>query len=462
MLLVKNSGYTLASNILGGLVFFLLNTIVARYLEAENYGTYTFVFAFLSFFAVVANLGLDGIVVRELSKRSEKTPIICGAELLKVLFSIIAMLLSVLIARLLDFPEIVQYGVLLGALTLMTGSLVNLWWSVLQARFEMFWYAVTNLFGRIMILGITVGLILINKGVLWLVAAHAVAGVVQVCIVWLIAGRIVHTIDKRAIAYLMKESWPLMLTGLFISLYYRIDVLMLSFWKTAEDIGYYAAVYTLTEAPAMIAVAWNASLYPLLSRVSRTESTRYGTLSVKAMLTFALPMATGTALLAQPLILLIYGQGYASSIPVLKILIWAGGIIMINVIMASWLNAMGAQKTTTLATGTNLLLNAGLNFYAIPKYGITGAAVTTVATEFLCMIILGYFLYKRNCLIMQKYLLKCAGASLMMGMLVYSIREMHLAAIIPAAVLSYTALLFLFKGITKEDLTTIRELLGVR
>ncbi|MBI4017067.1 MAG: flippase [Candidatus Aenigmarchaeota archaeon] len=464
MRLIKNSGYTLASSVLGGLFFFFVNALVARHLGAEGFGAYTFVLAFLSFFFMLANIGMDSVIVRELARNwNAKDSIIGGAVMLRTLFSLAAMILSVALIRVLNYSEFIQYGVLLVALTLLTNSLVSLWWSVFQARFEMKWYALTNLSGRAGILALTIFFILQKQGVLWLLAVHTLAGIVQLIIVWVLAAkRITFTLkfDKERILFLLRESWPLALAGLFISLYYRVDVFMLSFWRPQQDIGYYAAVYTITEAPAMISVALNASLYPLLSQLHTVKNKfqQYSAWSVKAMMVLALPMAIGTTILAQPVINVVYGQAYTASVPVLQVLIWAGGIIMTNVIIASMLNALGAQKITTTATGFNLMLNAALNLYAIPRYGIMGAAATTVATELVCGLMMWYALYKKNYQIIHYSWLRCVFAAILMGAVVYTIKSLQLPIVIIVGMLSYAIFLFLLKGITAADINIFHRI----
>lgn len=298
---------------------------------------------------------------------------------------------------------------------------------------------------------------------LWLLAVHTLAGIVQLIIVWVLAAkRITFTLkfDKERILFLLRESWPLALAGLFISLYYRVDVFMLSFWRPQQDIGYYAAVYTITEAPAMISVALNASLYPLLSQLHTVKNKfqQYSAWSVKAMMVLALPMAIGTTILAQPVINVVYGQAYTASVPVLQVLIWAGGIIMTNVIIASMLNALGAQKITTTATGFNLMLNAALNLYAIPRYGIMGAAATTVATELVCGLMMWYALYKKNYQIIHYSWLRCVFAAILMGAVVYTIKSLQLPIVIIVGMLSYAIFLFLLKGITAADINIFHRI----
>ncbi len=464
MLLIRNSTYTFLSNFVGGLALFLVNAIVARNLGAELFGAYTFVFAFLSFFAVIANIGLDTIVVRELS-RKWNDKVISAATLIKIVFSIAAMAGAMLIINVLNYPEIIKYGVFLAALTLLFSALASLWWSVFQARFEMFWYAVTNLFGRILILAISAGLIIAGKGILWLVAAFSIAGFLQLLLIGILVFRRVKPVfafDFSLMKFLLKESWPLALSTLFISMYYRLDVLMLSFWRSQTEIGYYAAVYTMTEAPAMLAVAWNASLYPLLSCIHarKKEFTEWGLFSVKGMLLVAVPMAMGTAVLSQRLINLIYGSGYESSVPVLRILIFGGGMIMINVILSSILNALGKQKIVTAATAVNLVLNGILNVWAIRNYGIVGAATTTVLTEFFCGLVMWLYLRKKGYMLFRREWIACFIAAILMGIVVYFAGALNLAILITIGAVAYAIFVLLFGGITSEDKKMLKRLLS--
>lgn len=461
MRLVKNTGYTLVSNIAGGLAFFLVNAIVARWAGASVFGSYTFIFAFLSFFVVIANLGLDTIVVRELSKKTQ-TGLLASALMVKFITSTLAALTAGILVTMLGYDALITRGVWIASLTLITGALTNTLWTLFQARFEMFWYAVTHTLGRVLILLMTILFIFTGHGMLWLVGAHAITGVVQAVLVGiLVKRRTSYSAPSLGIARILaRESWPLALSTLFISLYYRLDVLMLSFWNSQADIGYYAAVYTMTEAPAMIAVAWNATLYPLLSSIHNQKNlfVQWSSLSVKAMVVFALPLAVGTAVLSPEIIRLVYGNGYDSSIPVLRVLIWGGSMIMINVILSSMLNALGFQRITTLATGINLLLNGLLNLWAIPAYGIVGAAATTVATEFFCGLCMAHCLYRRGYTFIDASWARVVLAAALMGVSVYFFRSLPVLVAVFAGIVSYAVFLGLLQGITRSEKNLVNTL----
>ncbi len=465
---MKNSGYTLVSSVLGGVLLFLTNTLIARAVGPEDFGTYTFILAFLSFFTMIANLGMDSIVVRELSKDAErKNSMVTSALVLKSFFSLIGFGIAAVLIVVLNYPTPIQQGVFVAGMTLVTGALVNLWWAVFQSRFEMIWYAATHVLGRIVLFATTLLFLYARKDLLWLVGAHTVAGILQLVIatsiLWKKAPFAVR-VDKAQIVYLVRESWPLALAGLFVSLYYRIDVFMLSFWKPQEDIGYYAAVYTLTEATALIAIAWNASLYPLLSRLhnKKEEFVQWGRTSVKMLFFLASWLITTIVVLSPQIIHLIYGQAYESSIPTLRILIWGGGIIMINIILASMLNALGHQKITTRATGINLLLNIALNIWAIPRYGIWGAAATTVFTELSCGVMMVWTLKRMGVAVFEKkWVWKSFVANGIIAIFLLSFSPQGLGFVtfaIMMSIVGYILFLFVLKTTTIDDDNILKHL----
>ena len=106
--------------------------------------------------------------------------------------------------------------------------------------------------------------------------------------------------------------------------------------------------------------------------------------SVKYLVILGLPIAVGTTLLANPIILIIYKSGFSQSIVALQILIWSIPIIFINYILGTAINSINKQRDTVKTTFVAMLLNIILNLLLLPKYGLIAACFITVLTELTC------------------------------------------------------------------------------
>ncbi|NJE27091.1 flippase, partial [Thermococcus sp. MV5] len=102
--------------------------------------------------------------------------------------------------------------------------------------------------------------------------------------------------------------------------------------------------------------------------------------------------AIGYYFLAEYGVLLVFGEKFASSIPVLKILSFALPFMFLNSLFGSFLNATGKELTFTKITGFTAILNVVLNYFLILHYGAVGAAVATVVSQGVGSLVNGFLL----------------------------------------------------------------------
>lgn len=190
-------------------------------------------------------------------------------------------------------------------------------------------------------------------------------------------------IDFGLWKYLIKECLPLALSSIIIIIYSRIDVIMLSIMKGDVPVGLYSAAYKLSDPFLLIPSALGVSLFPIMFksfRNSREELIRIYELSFKYILIIMLPIAIITTLLADRIIMLIYGDAFEGSATALQ-LIWALIFTSLNSILSHLLVSMGEQKLSTVGHTLCAVVNVVLNFFPIPVLSYNGASIATVATS---------------------------------------------------------------------------------
>jgi PST family polysaccharide transporter len=190
--------------------------------------------------------------------------------------------------------------------------------------------------------------------------------------------------DTRAlIGRLARETWPMLLSGVAISIYMRIDIVMLRNLVGAGAAGQYAAATRLSEIGYFIPVALSTSLLPALLRsraagaADYAESMqRYCDLSAALGYGLAIPLALG----APWLVRLAYGEAFAPAAAVLTVHAWAAVFVFIGVARGQFLVNEGLTRFNLVATATGALANVALNLLLIPRLGGTGAAIATVVS----------------------------------------------------------------------------------
>ena len=204
-------------------------------------------------------------------------------------------------------------------------------------------------------------------------------------------------------------------------------------------------------------------LFPVMSRYYKEREKYLQILYVKVvyyLFILALPIAVGIAMTSQRIILFVYGNSFENSAASLQILVWALPFIFVNYIIGSLLNSIDKQILFTYTTGFCAILNVGLNFLLIPKYSYIGAAIATVLTELVNFIVLFSLISKEGYNLPRlAQLLKPVLASFLMGILLLYTKEYHLFIIVPLSAAFYFGIMFLIKGVGKEEINLARLLL---
>ena len=211
-------------------------------------------------------------------------------------------------------------------------------------------------------------------------------GLTAIALLWWLgpaARRLPVEIRRDVIRPLLPRAGALVLSALLGIVIYNADFIFLRVFRGAAAVGYYNAAYTLVTFFLNVGTAYSLSLLPSLTRLSavRGEQRRLYESAMAHVFTAGLPVALGGALLAGPIIALLYGPAYSAGSTPFRLLIWCIPLCLLRDVPLMALQAAGREgkilRVTILAAGLNL----GLNFLLIPRWGITGAAVATLATE---------------------------------------------------------------------------------
>jgi len=262
----------------------------------------------------------------------------------------------------------------------------------------------------------------------------------------------------------IKEALPFGLAAVFVTIFYWVDSVMLSLMKGDAVVGWYNASYRMVLALLFIPSAFIAAIYPVMSKfyVTTRDSLRLPfEKSFKYMAMLGVPIGLGTTLLAQRFILLIFGAEYANSILALQILVWSSVFIFMDQPLGNLLNSINKQLILTKVTGICVGVNVVLNLILIPKYSLIGASIATVLTQFTGSLLIfiwsskiGYSIFKKD---FAGIGIKVLISSALMGIFIDYFRNLTLLALVPLAALLYFVVLYIIRGIDKEDVNLLRQ-----
>ena len=197
--------------------------------------------------------------------------------------------------------------------------------------------------------------------------------------------------SKKFASSLLKDSWPLALSGIVVMVYMRIDQIMIKNMISEEAVGYYSAAVRICEAWYFIPVTLCSSIFPAIVNAKNISEEFYNNRMQKLydLLTWlAIGIAIPVTIFSNQIIQILFGSDFSSAAPVLTIYIWAGVAVFLGVASSQYLINENLTKLFFYRTSVGMILNVVLNFIFIPLYGIIGSAVATlisytVATFFL-------------------------------------------------------------------------------
>jgi O-antigen/teichoic acid export membrane protein len=192
------------------------------------------------------------------------------------------------------------------------------------------------------------------------------------------------TFNKKLAISLLKDSWPLILSGLAVMIYMKIDQVMLQEMIGSEAVGLYSAAVRISEAWYFIPMVISSSLFPaIVNAKKQSEELYYARLQrlYDLMVWISIAIALPMTFLSDWVIKLLYGTEYSQAGSVLMIHIWAGVFVSLGVITGKIVIVNNQQKNSVYSTFLGLFLNIFLNYIIIPIYGIKGAAFTTLISQ---------------------------------------------------------------------------------
>ena len=356
---------------------------IARYLGPEKYGILQYIISYVTIFNVIANFGLPNINIRELSKNNVNKDKIIGTSVKLRLY--LACITTILIAGTLFVTEndtetivlILIYSFSIFANALM--PLQNFFTAKLRNKIII----------KAEILRAIVGSTL--KIVLVIIKAPLLIFVIVFAFDFFIFFSSLFNVYKQnnkvslwkfdyAYAkYLLKESFPLLLSGIAIVIYNEVDKLMIRNMLTDADVGHYAVAGKIVVLILFIPQIIAQTITPVLVR--EREGGNYKKIRqmfMDYMVWGAMVGSLAICLASSLIIKTLYGDAYLAAIPVLSVLAWKGLLSSLWQSSGHIIIVENLQKYAVLRNLTGALINVILNLFFIPRYGILGAAWATL------------------------------------------------------------------------------------
>lgn len=387
--ILHNSIFGVASQAIGGSIFFLISVFIARHLGPDKFGAFAFIIALMTVIYLLADFGISTIIAREISKNREKTAEILGACMpLVMILGIISYCLIIVLVEILELPDESRQAMYIMGCTVFFTYHAAIYGSVCKG-FEDMGYNAAGLITRRIVLLAGVSL-----------AIYFDAGIVEIVICYLIESfyeflffeRIVRKhyvqyslrIDLKYWKHLLYESVPLGMAILLKRVSWYVDTFVLTMLSTAGVVGVFSAAYRIVQMVSVIPFTLSIPLYPVLSRLAVESKTDAFALYKKALRFFmliAIPIGVWVCILGPHLILLLFGNQYQQAGFLLQVM--SGVIVLIfpNILYMYIFPAINKQKLIMYCMSVGFTVNLIMDFVLIPEYGFMGAAIATLLSE---------------------------------------------------------------------------------
>jgi O-antigen/teichoic acid export membrane protein len=180
---------------------------------------------------------------------------------------------------------------------------------------------------------------------------------------------------------MLQDSWPLILSGVMVTIYMKIDQVMLGNMANAQAVGNYAAAVRFSEIWYFIPMAVCSSVFPAIIRAKqRSREEYYARLQqlYDLMAWIALAIAIPMTFASVPLLTTLLGKEFAEAGQILAWHIWASPFVFLGVAQSQWLMAENFTHLSFAKTSLGAITNILLNLVLIPPYEGVGAAIATM------------------------------------------------------------------------------------
>lgn len=386
----------------GGL---LVGIFVAKYLGPSNFGLFNYSFSFVWLFSYVVTLGTDEIILRDLISLPQFKNKILGTGLaLKVVGGLIAFLLIyvatfflikanddvfILLTLIISVSMVLKNA---GVIRLLFESTQSSKYNVLAENFAFIGVSILRIY-----------LVSIKSNVIWFGYALILEVLISsFFLIYFYTKRVgilyEFEYDRKLAAVILNNSWPLILSGVSVMIYVKSDQFLLGLMAGNYEAGIYSVAARISEIWYFIPVAVVTSFYPKIVEAKKESVELYEIrlkFLMRVLIICSITIAILMTFMSKFVVVLLFGNDYASSSLSLAIHVWAGIFVFIGIASSKILILESAQKIYLIQTSIGALTNILLNIYLIPIYGAVGSSIATLLSYGFSFVVWLFFIKTR-------------------------------------------------------------------
>ncbi|MBP3964817.1 flippase [Paenibacillus sp. DLE-14] len=394
----KNSSWLVIEKIINMFIGVFVTAIIARYFGPELFGQFNYAFALVTLFTAFSTLGLETLTVKTIvDKEYDEGRILCTSLFLRVFGGIILTIIAAIVIKIIEPNERnLHLLVLIMSFTMVVKSfeVIEYW---IQAYQKSKISSLIRIYVYILTALLKIIVVIFSGNLFHLSLIYVIDGAVTGLALIIAYFKIRHDaakwkLDMGYAKNILSKSWYLILSGLMITLYMRIDQVMLgAMMQDKAENGVFSAAVRIAEMWYFVPLAIITSFKPVILNTKKVDEVSY-LRSIQLLYNIVTWLSIGfgvlVVLISKPVIKVLYGAEFSDAASILSISIWAGTFAMLGTARSIWLISEGLQRYTMVYTFGGLVVNIVLNYILIPHFGAHGAAIATLAAQITANVIM--------------------------------------------------------------------------
>jgi O-antigen/teichoic acid export membrane protein len=453
----RNSAFVLGAQVILRILALLFNVYIVRRLGAVHFGQYSAAMAYVTIFGIFTDLGMAPYSLREMAEDHRRTSwLLPNIVVIRMVLSLVVTCIAPLSAYWLGKGHDMVLGILVASAGQLLYALQGPLDSALTARERLDYVATFSIVNQLVFWGLGVLLLVSGMGFIGLILASlAGVGVIALLSGWVLfhkleVGPLVLSVHRWP--RLLLDALPFGVSGIAYVFMQRFDTVLMSFVLTDAAVGWYNAPYNLITMMLLVAQSIAIAMYPSMVRTVTFQSIKY-------LLIICLPIAVGGTVLADRIITFLYTDEFASSIPVLRLILWALPSLFLLEMLGRVANTLHLERSAARANVINAVITVLLNVVLVPTLGVMGAALALVSGRAIRLVQFWLLIGNRQ-LVGRRWqpLVRVALATGLMGVGVFFLRESNLFLAVGSGAVLYLVLLLVLRAVERRELQQLMAL----
>ena len=463
----RNTTFNFLMDISNRLSNAIVVIFISKFLSVDQFGAYNIATSYFTIGSLLSFWGLGNLLTREVAKEPDDFgKYFFNFGILRIIFGVASIILLLVVALFLNYSRMTLYVIAIICLGIIAEAIKNICYSAFNTFEKTQYVSIVYLIsGVLKILGSYL-LLENNLGIIELAWLNTILNFLSALSLILLAikylPKITLNLDWKFNFAQIKFAFPLFLMAIFSLAENRLDVIILSGFYSESLVGYYTAAVFLESALLIFPEGIRNSIFPVFSRYVNKDpkkAKRIYFVVFKYISFITLAIALGGIFLAPQVLSIIYKEDFIESVPVFRLLMLSFPFFALAILNVRLLNAYNQDKKIARIYAINMVLSLVFHLLIIPKYAGIGAAYVRLGSTILLSILCFTEVFKLHPnLNIKPVIFQSLIASLIMGIVLFMIKDWNLFINIIVGAIVYLITLFIIRAITKEEINLFKSL----